>query len=422
MSTINPKLLLRRMFDAATAAADPSLCVSNFLPSAPKGRTVVLGAGKASASMAWAVEKHWKSPISGLVITRYGYAKDCESIEIVEASHPLPDEAGLNAAKRTLEIAQSLGSDDLCIMLMSGGASSLLTLPPNGMTLADKQAINEALLCSGATITEMNCVRKHLSAIKGGRLAEAIHPARIVNLLISDVTGDAPEIIGSGPTMPDPKTFEDARKIITKYDMSLPNVATNIIREGLNETPKPGSVAFSNSETHVITKPQSSLEAAEKIAAACGLKTLILGSNLEGEARDIGVEHAQLALSIKEGTGIIETPAVILSGGELTVTVKGKGRGGPNAEYILAMAIELAGTQNIYAIACDTDGIDGSENNAGAQLTPDSINRAHQIGLDPRALLQCNDSYSFFQPLDDLIMSGPTYTNVNDFRALMVLS
>jgi glycerate 2-kinase len=410
------------MFDAAVAAADPMRCVPPMLPEPPRGRTLVLGAGKASAAMAQAVEAHWPGALSGLIITRYGFARPCDRIEIVEAAHPVPDQAGADAARRLLDLAGGLGPDDLCMALISGGASSLLTLPADGLTLADKQALNKALLRSGATIHEMNCVRKHLSAIKGGRLAAAVRPARLVSLLISDVAGDDPGVIGSGPTVPDPTTYADALEIVRRYAMDLPAVAMERLKAGADETPKPGDPAFADTEVRMAARPAASLEAAAEAARGMGYNVLTLGDRLEGEARDVAAEHAALAQRIKAGQGPISAPAAILSGGELTVTMTGNGRGGPNGEYMLAMASALAGEDHIFAMACDTDGIDGSEDNAGAAIAPDTLARAEKAGLDPVKYLKNNDSYGFFAGLDDLVMTGPTYTNVNDFRALLVLS
>jgi len=414
------------MFDAAVAAADPMRCVPPMLPEPPKGRTLVLGAGKASAAMAQAVEANWPKEhlgdISGLIITRYGFARPCERIEIVEAAHPVPDQAGADAAKRIMDMAAGLGPDDLCLALISGGASSLLTLPADGLTLADKQALNKALLRSGATIHEMNCVRKHLSAIKGGRLAEAAQPARLVSLLISDVAGDDPGVIGSGPTVPDPTTYADALEIVRRYAMDLPAAAMARLHAGADETPKPGDAAFANTDVRMTARPAASIEAAAEVARGMGYNVLTLGDMLEGEARDVAAEHAALALKVKAGDGPVRAPAAILSGGELTVTMTGDGRGGPNGEYMLAMAQALSGADDIYAMACDTDGIDGSEDNAGAAIGPDTLARAVNAGLDPAKYLKNNDSYGFFDGLGDLVMTGPTYTNVNDFRALLVLS
>ena len=427
MTKDNPKTLLVRLFDAAVAAADPLHCVPPHLPAPPVGgRTLVVGAGKASAVMAQAVEANWPADaldgLTGLVITRYGYAKPCQQIEIVEAAHPVPDQAGLDAARRMVDLVGGLGPDDLCLALISGGASALLTLSAAGLTLADKQAVNQALLRSGATITEMNCVRRHLSGIKGGRLARAAAPARLVSLLISDVPGDDPGVIGSGPTVPDPTTFADARAIVERHAMKLPAPAQALLTAGADETPKPGDIAFANSLVHMTARPAASLEAAEAVAKAAGYNVVVLGDALEGEARDVAGEHAALARAIRAGSGPVATPAVVLSGGELTVTMRGQGRGGPNGEYMLAMAIALEGTEGIHAIACDTDGIDGSEDNAGATIDPTTLARAGEAGVDAARHLADNDSYGFFSALGDLVVCGPTYTNVNDFRAFVVLS
>jgi glycerate 2-kinase len=426
MTDHDPTSLLDRMFRAAVAAADPMLCVPPHLPAPPKGRTLVIGAGKASAVMAQAVENSWPRErlcdLSGLVITRYGYAKPCAHIEIVEAAHPVPDQAGLDGAARMIELVKGLGPDDLCLALISGGASALLTLPAPPLTLADKQAVNQALLRSGATITEMNCVRKHLSAIKGGRLARAAAPARLLSLLISDVPSDDPGVIGSGPTVPDPTTYADALAIVKRHAMQLPAAAQRLLDAAADESPKPGDTAFTNTEVRMTARPAASLDAAKAIATAAGLNVLVLGDALEGEARDVAAQHAELALAIRAGTGPVQTPAVVLSGGELTVTMKGNGKGGPNGEYMLAMAIALDGAEGIHAIACDTDGIDGSEDNAGAMMAPDILKRAGAAGLDAAKFLANNDSYGFFTGTGDLVMTGPTYTNVNDFRALLVLS
>ena len=422
--SFSPERFLGRMFQAAVAAADPKRCVPPHLPQPPKGRTLVIGAGKASAVMAQAVEQNWPrtAELSGLVITRYGYAKPCERIKIVEAAHPVPDQAGLDAAGRMIELVKGLGPDDLCLALISGGASALLTLPAPPLTLADKQAVNQALLRSGATITEMNCVRRHLSAIKGGRLARAAAPARLISLLISDVPGDDAGVIGSGPTVPDPTTFAEARAIVARHAMKLPPAAQALLDSGTDESPKPGDPAFANTDVRLTARPAASLEAARALAAEAGYDVIVLGDALEGEARDVAREHAEIARAIRAGTGLVKAPAVVLSGGELTVTMKGKGKGGPNGEYMLAMAIALEGAEGIHAIACDTDGIDGSEDNAGATIGPDTLARARAAGLDAAAFLADNDSYGFFNSIGDLVMTGPTYTNVNDFRALLVLS
>tara|TARA_R110001592_G_scaffold165057_3_gene399249 strand:- start:330 stop:1604 length:1275 start_codon:yes stop_codon:yes gene_type:complete len=423
---LDPETLLRDMFAAAVAAAQPEKRIPHFLPEPPDpatgGRTLVIGAGKASAAMARAFEDHWPGDLTGLIVTRYGYDVPCKRIETVEAAHPVPDAAGEAAARRMLGMVKGLTEDDLVVCLISGGGSALLSAPAPGLTLADKQAVNRELLRCGATIHEMNCLRKHLSAVKGGRLAAAAAPARIVNLLISDVPGDDPAVIASGPTVPDPTTFDDARAIVAKYAIKLPAPVQALLDAGADETPKPDDPAFDRVETHLIALPQASLEAAAEIARAAGITPVILGDALEGEARDLGIEHAQLARDTLAGKGAAQGPCVLLSGGETTVTIRGDGgRGGRNTEYLLGMAVALDGAAGLHAIACDTDGVDGSEDNAGAVIGPDSLARAKAAGLDARALLDTNDAYGFFQGIGDLVECGPTLTNVNDFRAVLVL-
>ncbi len=425
MTPDNPTQALRALFDTAVAAADPAKCVPPHLAAlAPGGegsRTVVVGAGKASAAMARAVEDHWQGDLSGLVVTRYGCAVPCKHIEIVEAAHPVPDQAGLEAAGRILGLAKGLGADDRMLTLISGGGSALLSLPAPGLTLEDKQAVNSALLKSGATIGDMNCVRKHLSGIKGGRLAEAAAPARVASLLISDVPGDDPAVIASGPTVPDGTTTADARAVIEKFGISLaPHVAAYLETDAA-ETPKPGDPVFDDTETRIVARPQGSLEAAADEAGARGLTPLILGDAIEGEAREVARDHAKIALDAAETGDPVRAPGVLLSGGEVTVTLSGAGgRGGPNAEYLLALALALDGREGIYAMACDTDGIDGSEDNAGAGITPDTLDRARAKGLDGQKFLDNHDAYGFFEALGDLVMTGPTLTNVNDFRAILL--
>jgi hydroxypyruvate reductase len=412
-AVMTPDQLLRAMFDAAVAAAQPDLCVPTHLPDPPKGRTIVVGAGKASAAMAQELERHWPTPLQGLVVTRYGHAVPCEHIEIVEAAHPVPDTAGRDAAQRILDLVSNLTADDLVITLISGGGSSLLTLPAPGLTLANKQAVNTALLKSGAPIDAMNCVRKHLSAIKGGRLARAAAPARLEALIISDVPGDDPAIIASGPTVPDPTSFADARHVIERYGISLPSAVQAHLEAAADESPKPGDPCFANTAAHLIATPAMALAAAARVAEGAGYTVDLLGDALEGEARAVAAEHAGRARAAAPGT-------IILSGGELTVTLDGNGRGGPNGEYALALALALGGTDGIYAMACDTDGIDGSEDNAGARIGPDMLARAAAAGIDPSAALAANDSYGIFAALDDLVVTGPTHTNVNDFRAILI--
>ena len=426
MTARDPALMLRQLFDTAVAAADPALCVPAHLKDisgqSASGRIVVVGAGKASAAMARAVEDHWPGALSGLVVTRYGCAVPCQRIEIVEAAHPVPDANGLEAAGRILGLAESLGSEDLMLCLMSGGGSALLSLPALGLTFEDKQAVNEALLRSGAAIGDMNCVRKHLSAIKGGRLAQAASPARVVSLLISDVPGDDPAVIASGPAVADATTTSEARAILEKFSVPVPAGVTKWLDGGSAETPKPGDEVFEAVETIIVARPQDSLEAAADKAKELGLKPLILGDAIEGEAREVARQHADLALDVAMGGGPVQAPAVLLSGGEVTVTIRGDGgRGGPNTEYLLAMALALDGAENIHAMACDTDGIDGSEDNAGAHIGPDTLARAKDLGLDAEAFLMRNDAYTFFEALSDLVVTGPTLTNVNDFRAIVIL-
>jgi hydroxypyruvate reductase len=392
------------MFDAAVAAAAPATALPPFLPAPPKGRTGVVGAGKASAAMAAAVEAHWPGPLSGLVVTRYGHGVATKRIEIVEAAHPVPDAAGQRAAMRILDLVKGLGPDDLVLALISGGASALLTLPAPGLTFEAKRELNRALLKSGASISEMNCVRKHLSRVKGGRLAAAAAPARVVALLISDVPGDDPSVIGSGPTVPDPTTVEEARAVLAKYGIEAP--------AALSETPK----RLANSATAMVATPQRSLEAAAEVARAHGIAPLLLGDAIEGEAREVAKVMAGIARSCAAHGAPARPPCVLLSGGETTVTLRGRGRGGRNAEFLLALAVALDGHPRIHALAADTDGIDGSEDNAGALIGPETLAR----GPDAKARLADNDGYGFFAALGDLVVTGPTLTNVNDFRAILV--
>jgi len=417
---LDPRAFLHGLFEAAVAAAQPALCLPSHLPPKPRGRTVVIGAGKASAEMARVVEAHWDGPLSGLVVTRYGHAVPCQRIEIAEAAHPVPDAAGADAAARILQTVRGLTVDDLILCLISGGGSALLTLPAYGITLDDKQAVNRELLRSGANISEMNCVRKHLSAIKGGRLAVAAAPAPVVTLAISDVPGDDPAVIGSGPTVADPTTFEDARNILERYRVTVPAVVEDCLRRAADESPKPGDPRLDRCRTALVATPQASLEAAAAKAREAGITPVILGDAIEGESRDVGMVHAGIARQIARHGQPAAAPAVLLSGGETTVTMKGNGRGGRNGEFALSLAIALDGTADIHAIACDTDGIDGSEDNAGAFVAPDTLRRATDMGMNARGRLADNDAYGFFEPLGDLVMSGPTLTNVNDFRAILI--
>jgi hydroxypyruvate reductase len=405
--------LLRSLFDAAVAAAQPDACVPPHLPPPPAGRTIVLGAGKASAAMARAVEAAWPGRLDGLVVTRYGHGEPCARIEVVEAAHPVPDAAGEAAARRILALAEGATADDLVLFLASGGGSALLTLPAPGLTLDDKRAVNALLLACGATISEINCVRKHLSAIKGGRLAAAAHPAPVVALAISDVPGDDPAVIASGPTVPDPTTFDDALALLDRYRIDGPPAVVEHLRAAGEETPKAGDPRLGGAQVHIVARPAAALDAAAEVARAAGYRVRVLGDAIEGEARDVARRQAERARSLAPGS-------VLLSGGEVTVTLTGGGRGGPNAEFALALAAELDGAADIWAMACDTDGIDGSEDNAGAVVAPDTLARARARGLDAAAVLADNDSYAFFAALDDLVVTGPTRTNVNDFRAIVV--
>ena len=422
---MNEQRLLRDMFDAAIAAASPERAVPPNLPPPPKGRTIVVGAGKAAASMARAVEAHWPAdkPLAGLVVTRYGHGVGpLKRIEVVEAAHPVPDAAGETAARRILDLVKGLGPDDLALCLISGGGSALLSAPAAGITLGDKQALNRALLKSGASIDEINCVRKHLSATKGGRLAVAPAPARIVSLIISDVPGDDPSVIASGPTTPDATTLADARAVIERYGIAAPPSVVALLKDAKAETPKRGDPAFARTETRIIAAPQASLEAAAEIAAKAGYRPLILGDAIEGEAREVGKVMAGIARQVVVHGQPAPPPCVLISGGETTVTVRGTGRGGRNVEFLLSLAVELDGRPGIFAIACDTDGTDGAEEVAGAIITPDSLERARRLGLNARALLADNDAHGFFRALGDQVVTGPTLTNVNDFRAVLVNS
>ncbi len=409
------------MFDAAIAAALPDKSLPAYLPKPPKGRTIVVGCGKAAASMAKAVEDHWQGEISGLVVTRYGHNTPTRKVEVVEAAHPVPDLAGREAAERILKMVQGLSANDLVLFLVSGGGSALLALPAPGLTLTDKQAINRALLKSGANIAEMNCVRKHLSAVKGGRLAAACAPAKVVTLAISDIPGDDPAVIASGPTVADPTTFADARAILDKYRITEPLTVANHLRAAREETPKPGDARLARTELHMVATPQMSLEAAAAVARKAGVTPLILGDAIEGESREVALVHAGIARQVRRHGQPAKAPCVLLSGGETTVTVRGHGRGGRNAEFLLALALALNAEAGISAFAGDTDGVDGTEDNAGAVLTPDSLARAAARNMDAKAMLADNDGYSLFSGLGDLVITGPTLTNVNDFRAILVL-
>ena len=433
-STENPRALLRHLFNAAVERALPLHNTAAHLPPPPKGRTLVLGAGKAGGAMAQAVEALWPAdaPLSGLVVTRYHHTPPrpeglAQRIEVVEAAHPVPDAAGLAAAERILQLAQGLTADDLVLCLISGGGSSLLTLPCEGLTLADKQRINRALLESGANILEMNTVRKHLSAIKGGRLAAACAPARVVTLTISDVPGDDVSVIASGPTVADASTCGEALDILRRYGIEVPPAVRARLESGALETPKPGDACFNGHQTHLIATPQQSLEAAAETARALGLHVVLLSDEIEGESREVGKVHAALARSSALGRSSFPKPCVILSGGETTVTVRpraegqARGRGGRAGEFCMGLAQALDDTPGIWALAADTDGIDGVEDNAGAIVSPDTVARGLAQGLKLADHLARNDAYAYFEALGDLVVTGPTHTNVNDFRAVLVI-
>lgn len=430
----DPQAFLLDLYRVAVQRAQPLHSMGQHLPPVPKGRTVVLGAGKAGGSMCQALEALWpqEAPLSGLVVTRYHHIPPrpeglAQRIELVEAAHPVPDAAGLLAAERMLALTQGLTEDDLVLCLISGGGSALLTLPAEGLDLAEKQRINQALLESGAAIGEMNCVRKHLSRIKGGRLAAACHPARVVTLTISDVPGDDPSIIASGPTVADASTCADALAILQRYQIAVPDAVRAALQAGALETPKPGDARFAGHQVHLIATPQQSLQAAARAAQAAGIAAHILSDEIEGESREVGKVHAALARAVARRDEPFARPCVILSGGETTVTIRprqpgaAKGRGGRAGEFCLGLAQALQGQEGVWALAADTDGIDGVEDNAGARVAPDTLARAAQNGQRIGDHLDRNDAYGFFEPLGDLVFTGPTNTNVNDFRAILVL-
>jgi hydroxypyruvate reductase len=417
--------LLRQMFDAAVAAAQPERCLAPYLEriEQPRGRLVIVGAGKAAAGMAQVAEAHWRSrgvTAEGVVVTRYGQAAACDVIAVLEAAHPVPDAAGMAAAARILRSVQGLSADDTVLCLISGGGSALLPLPLAGITLAEKQAVTRALLQCGASIGEMNCLRRHLSAIKGGRLAAACHPARVVSLLISDVPGDDPADIASGPTVADPTSCADALAIVRRYGIELPPAVEMLLTSGAGESIKPGDARLARCETHLVAAPQAALDAAARVAEAAGVAAHILGDALEGEARELGRVLGGMALQVARRQQPFATPCVLLSGGETTVTVRGTGCGGRNVEFLLSLALTLRGAPGVFALAADTDGVDGVAEIAGAWLTPETLARAHALGLSPRAALDDNDAHTFFQALGQSLMTGPTGTNVNDFRAILV--
>ncbi len=416
----SPRAILEEMFRAAIASAQPAVCIPKHLPARPRGRLIVVGAGKASAAMAQAVERLWPGPLSGLVVTRYGYNVPCERIEIVEAAHPVPDAAGMRGAERMLECVRGLGADDLVLCLISGGGSALLPLPAPGLTLEIKQALARSLLASGATISEINCVRRHLSGIKGGRLGAACHPARVATLLISDVPGDRPIDIASGPTVGDPTSCADALGILRRYEIEMPAPVRELLESGRGESVKPGDPRLARAETRIIATPQMALEAAAAVGRAAGYATHILGDAIEGEARDVGQVFAGIAAHVADAAQPFAAPCILLSGGETTVTVRGHGRGGRNVEFLLSLAVALDGHARIHGIAGDTDGVDGQEEIAGAVMAPDTLARAWSGGLKPKEALDNNDGHGFFGALGDSVVTGPTLTNVNDFRAILI--
>ncbi|MER9423482.1 glycerate kinase [Mesorhizobium sp. M0317] len=425
MTVLDPKSFLISIFDAAVAAADPERTIRDHLPARPKGRTIVIGAGKGSAQMAAAFEKVWDGPIEGLVVTRYGYGARCERIEIIEAAHPVPDAAGLEASRRLLEKVQGLTADDLVVALISGGGSALLPSPAPGLTLAYEIAVNEALLASGAPIAAMNTIRKHLSTIKGGRLAAAAWPAKLVSLVVSDIPGDNPALVASGPTVPDSGNRADALASIAAYGMKLPDAVMAHINSPEADAPDPDDQRFSRNEVHLIASAGVSLEAAAAEAKRQGIEAVILSDSIEGEAREVGGVHAAIAREVATRNRPFKKPVLILSGGETTVTLRApvdgkRGKGGRNSEFLLAFAIGISGAEGIHALAADTDGIDGSEDNAGAFADGSTVSRMRAAGIDAKAMLAGNNAWTAFNAIGDLFVPGPTGTNVNDLRAILI--
>ncbi|MER8499726.1 glycerate kinase [Mesorhizobium sp. M1142] len=420
MTEVDPKSFLISIFNAAVAAADPQRTIKDHLPARPKGRTIVIGAGKGSAQMAAAFEKVWDGPIEGLVVTRYGYGAACRRIEIIEAAHPVPDAAGLAASRRLLEKVQELTADDLVVALISGGGSALLPSPAEGLTLADEIAVSEALLASGAPIAAMNTIRKHLSTIKGGRLAAAAYPAKVVSLVVSDIPGDDPALVASGPTVPDIGSRKDALASIAAYGMNLPASVMAHINSPAADAPRPDDPRFIRNEVHLIASAGVSLEAAAAEAKRQGIQAIILSDSIEGEAREVGGVHAAIAREVATRNRPFAKPVLILSGGETTVTLRAKGKGGRNSEFLLAFAIGISGMVGVHALAADTDGIDGSEDNAGAFADGSTVSRMRKAGVDAKAMLAGNNAWTAFNAVDDLFVSGPTGTNVNDFRAILI--
>lgn len=420
MADIDPRAFLTSLFEAAVAAADPERTIRKFLPGKPKGRTIVVGAGKGASQMARALERAWEAPLSGVVVTRYGYAVPCERIEVLQSAHPVPDAAGLAGSQRLLETVAGLGKDDLVIALISGGGSALLPSPAGNLTLADEIAVNRALLASGAPIAAMNTVRKHVSSIKGGRLAAAASPAKVVSLIVSDIPGDVPALVASGPTIADSSTRHDALSIVSAWRMALPEAVMAHLNSPAAAAPSPDDLRFAGNEVHVIASAAVSLEAAAAEARRQGVEAAILSDSIEGEARDVGSVHAAIAREVLAKNRPFAKPVVILSGGETTVTLRGMGKGGRNSELLLSFALGIQGATGIDSLAADTDGIDGSEDNAGAFADDGSIGRMRAAGIDAKALLAGNDAWTAFNAIGGLFVPGPTGTNVNDFRAILV--
>ncbi|MCF6103638.1 glycerate kinase [Mesorhizobium muleiense] len=420
MTALDPKSFLAAIFNAAVAAADPQRTIRDHLPAMPKGRTIVIGAGKGSAQMAAAFEKVWDGPIEGLVVTRYGYGATCQRIEIIEAAHPVPDAAGLQASRRLLEKVQGLTADDLVVALISGGGSALLPAPAEGLTLADEIAVNEALLASGAPIAAMNTIRKHVSTIKGGRLAAAAYPAKLVSLVVSDIPGDNPALVASGPTVPDSGNRQEALASIAAYGMKLPAAVMAHINSPAADAPRVDDPRFSRNEVHLIASAGVSLEAAAAEARRHGIEAAILSDSIEGEAREVGGVHAAIAREVATRNRPFPKPVLILSGGETTVTVRAKGKGGRNTEFLLAFAIGISGMEGAHALAADTDGIDGSQDNAGAFADGSTVSRMRAAGVDAKAMLAGNNAWTAFNAVGDLFVPGPTGTNVNDLRAILI--
>jgi hydroxypyruvate reductase len=418
--TFDPGSFLTSIFDAAVAAADPELTIRKHLPERPRGRTIVVGAGKGSAQMAAAFEKAWDGPLQGVVVTRYGYAAPCRRIEVLESAHPVPDAAGLAASKRLLSAVSGLTEDDLVVALVSGGGSALLPSPPPGLTLEDEIAVNRALLASGAPISAMNTLRKHVSTIKGGRLAAAAWPARVVSLVVSDIPGDNPALVASGPTVPEAATRQDALRIVDTWRMALPDAVMAHLRSEAADAPRPGDARFARNSVQVIASAAVSLDAAAEAARRQGVEAVILSDSMEGEARDVGSVHAAIAREVALRGRPFARPVLMLSGGETTVTLRGKGKGGRNSEFLLSFAIGVDGLDGIHALAADTDGIDGSEDNAGAYADGGTVGRMRAAGVDAKAMLAGNDAWTAFNSVGDLFVPGPTGTNVNDLRAILI--